>query len=175
MSDSLDSSDQPTYCIRGLCHRTDLTMGAHGFCIDLAPGFAQAVKLSGLTQQNINNILNSHGQHWLNAAGYDEIWDPDNCGAWKDEKLPPGPNARPLYRPHDGLSVAWGAWGPEHISVPGNACGLDIDHSSLCCCIFKGGRQLQPHNVDCWQQKYLMLITFTELAEHVCWAARKLS
>jgi hypothetical protein len=31
------------------------------------------------------------------------------------------------------IRVEWGEWGPEHISVPGNACALDIDESPMGC------------------------------------------
>jgi hypothetical protein len=152
------------YAIRYLCHRTDITMGHHGFTIDLHPKTPEIIKSSGITQEYINTFLNNMGRGWLDAVGYDAIYDPDNYGYNADKKAPPGPNAHPLYGV-DSLQVQWGEWGPEHISVPGNACGLDLDRS--CGNVFPGGKSLVPHNVDSWRQKYLFLIMFTEIAELV--------
>lgn len=157
------------YAIRHLCHRTDIDMGRHGFTIDLHPSVPEAIAESGLTQEHVDTCLEGAGQMWLDAAGFSAVFDPDNCGARADSKLPPGPNAHPLYRPGMDLRVVWGKWGPEHISVPGNAAGLDLDRG--CGCLFRRGQMLVPHNVDGLAQKYLLLIVFTELAGHVAMAA----
>ncbi len=151
-----------TYAIQHLCHRTDISMGAHGFAIDLHPSTCDAVKASGLDQQKIEVWLERMGRTWLDAAGFDAIFDPDNCGAWADKAQPPGPEAHPMYRPNFDLGVSWGEWGPEHISVPGNACGLDIERRAFGC-MYSKGAQLVPHNVDSLTQKYLLLIVFTEI------------
>lgn len=161
------------YAIKGLCHRTDISMGAHGFIIDLHPSFPDLVLKSELTQEKINRILESSGRIWLDNVGYNEIFDPDNCGFEADKDLPPGPDSHPLHRPGFDLRVSWDKWGPEHISVPGNACGLDIERKSLGC-IFKDGASFYPHNVDSWRQKYLLLITFTEIAHSIILLSRDL-
>jgi len=160
------------YLIRGLCHRSDISMGQHGFVIDLSPKWKEAVKqASFLNAEKIGRLIEHMGGEWLDACGYSGMFDPDNCGFDADKSLPPGPNARRLYEPRDAIRVSWGEWGPEHISVPGNACGLDIDKSYSS--PFRDGRTLTPHNIDCWRQKYLLLIVFTTIAEHVAAESRK--
>lgn len=152
------------YAIRQLCPRTDITMGAHAFSIDLSPAWVEAVAASGMTQEFVDRHIALMGNDWLSVCGWNSYYDPDNSGVWADRDLPPGPRAvrSPDYR---SIRVNWGEWGPEHITVPGNACGLDI--GSEFACLFHGGRQLDPHNIDCWAQKQLLLIVFTELAESV--------
>ncbi len=153
------------YAIKCLCHRTDINMGRHGFIIDLHPDLPKMVKHCGLTQKHIEQHLTTCGRQWLDCTGFDLIFDPDNCGFEKDKELSPGPNARPSYQPNQDLRVTWGAWGIEHISVPGNACGLDLDNT--CGCTFSRGVSLTPHNIDSLYQKYLLLITFTEIMNNV--------
>lgn len=153
------------YAIRGFCHRLDNNMGGHGFCVDLSPSFREAVKASGITGEMINHQVKTMGRLWLDASGHDARYDPDNIPVEIDRKNPPA-NAKPLFEPLRDIRVAWGEWGPEHISVPGNACGLDIDRSGFFC-MFDGGVCLQPHNVDSWRQKYLLTVAFTEIAESV--------
>lgn len=63
------------------------------------------------------------------------------------------------------LRVTWGKWGAEHIIVPGNACGLDVNTAG--CFNLLKGMTLLPHNIDSWTQKQLLLIVFTEIAECV--------
>jgi len=62
----------------------------------------------------------------------------------------------------DSGPVAWGEWGPEHISVPGNACGLDLDDGIWAP---RGGRILLPHNVDSIAQSHLLLAVFLFFAD----------
>ena len=129
------------YIINYLCPREDNVMGGHGFSIELSPAFREAVALSGMTQEHVNHLIKENRGRWLKACGY----NPDG-----------------LYR----FDCSWGEWGPEHMSVPGNACGLDIDRCPV-------GRladesvMLTPHNIDWWPQKQLLLIMFTELAYDV--------
>lgn len=152
------------YLIRHLCHRTGVFAGGHGFSVDLSPEFKDAVSVCDLDQEKINQRIATCGAEWLDAAGYGENYDPDNCGHHRDRTKSPGPNAKRLYEPRTSIRVQWGEWGPEHITVPGNACGLDIERGGFCG-LFKGGAKLLPHNVDCLAQKYLLLIVFTEIAE----------
>lgn len=151
------------YHVIGFCPRTDIHLGRCGFGIKLYPAWAEAVKSSGITQNNVQTAIKSYHRAWLDGFGYDAIYDPENSGFQKDEKKKPGPNARPLYDIYS-IRVSWGEWGPEHITVPGNACGLDID-SSLGSP--RDGRTLQPHNVDSISQMGLILAIFTTFADHI--------
>ena len=137
-------------------------MGGYGFLIRLHPNCRELVAASGIDQDKAEAVLSRMGRHWLDCCGYDSIFDPDNCGHLADRKLPPGPNARHSYQPNRDLRITWGEWGLEHITVPGNACGLDLDARSLHSP--RGGRVLVPHNVDCWSQVQLLLIVFTWFA-----------
>ncbi len=154
------------YHITRLCPRTDIDMGRCGFSINLYPAWRQAVEDSKLTQHHIDTAIKNYHRAWLDGCGYDAIFDPDKdpLAEWEERNLgkksKPGPNARPLYDIHS-IRVAWGEWGPEHITVPGNACGLDIDRSSLTGC------SLVPHNIDNFGQVILLLTVFTTFAEHV--------
>ncbi len=149
------------YDIDGLCPRLDTPMGGHGFCIKLYPEWQKLVANRNLTQENVDTAMSKMGRIWLDSCGYGAIHDPDNCGIEKDAKKPAGPDARPLHRPGMDLRVTWGGWGPEHITVPGNACGLDIGRGIE---MPRGGRILQPHNIDNTSQKLLLLVVFTWFA-----------
>ena len=135
------------YAIRNLCHRQDGVLGVHGFSIDLSPDWRLAVGNSELDQERVNHIIQILGRSWLDCTGY-------------GRKAHDG---QPSYEPRTSIRVQWGEWGPEHISVPGNACGLDIDRSAFGC-LFRNGRRLVDHNIDSLSQKYLLLIVFTTLA-----------
>jgi hypothetical protein len=146
------------YHIKGLCPgKTDA-----GFTIELWPRWKEGVAAAGLKQKNIQNLIQTMGRVWLDGCGYTAIFDPDNCGVDKDETKPPGPKSRPLYG-IESIHVQWGEWGPEHITVPGDACGLDIATSFAT----YGGRTLYPHNVDTIRQAHLLLIVFTFIADEV--------
>ncbi len=152
------------YSIDGLCP-SGQTLSGYGFLVKLFPGFKEMVAAYDLDQDGVNRVIDRYGQTWLDVCGYDSVYDPDNYGINKDASAAPGPNARPLHEPNYALRVSWGEWGPEHITVPGNACGLDISkgiHAP------RNGRILVPHNVDGWPQVQLLLITF-------CWFAEALS
>lgn len=151
------------YSIDGLCPTNQLS--GFGFLVKLFPGFKEMVAAYDLDQEGVNLVISRRGRAWLDVCGYDLIFDPDNCGIDKDANATPGPNARPSYEPNHALRVDWGEWGPEHISVPGNACGLDLSSGFGSP---RNGRLLVPHNVDGWPQVQLLLITF-------CWFAAALS
>lgn len=151
------------YLIRYLCpHGTD--PGCHGFTIDLFSQWKELVASSEMTQEKVNTLIKTDGRRWLDRCGYNAIFDPDNCGFQADKKKPHGPNAHPLYETSQ-IRVSWGEWGAEHITVPGNACGLDIDQRLFG--RLTDGPSLVPHNIDNWSQKQLLLIVFTELAADV--------
>lgn len=155
------------YAIDGLLP-SGIPMGGYGFCIYLSPEFREGVKASGVQQGHVDRLISIEGQEWLQKCGYSHYFDPENSGHGASPTFP-SPETRPSYRPNE-IRVAWGEWGPEHISVPGNACGLGINQYS-CGNPFKGGTALLPHNVDCWSQVLLLLITFTRLASTVLWIA----
>ncbi len=150
------------YHIRGLCPQHDI--GGCGFSVLLWPAWKDAVAKSGLTQKAADTVLKTMGREWLDGCGYDQMFDPDNCGFGKENR-PPGPNARKMYEPGTSLRVAWGEWGPEHITVPGNACGLDLEMAA----IYRPqkGAALLPHNVDTIRQAHLLLVVFTFFADTV--------
>ncbi len=151
------------YAISGYAPIRSMDLGSHAFCIHLSPLFKEAVAKSGLDQELIDMQIKDNGERWLDCCGYSSKYDPDNCGFDADPKLPPGPRAVRSY-PYNSIRVQWGEWGPNHISVPGNACGLDIGGFG---CWFRGGTVLCPHNIDCWKQKQLLTIVFTEIAASV--------
>ena len=148
------------YHIKGWCPKPG--MGTAGFGVVLWPAWKDTVERRGLTQGDVNHAVETMGRDWLDSHGYNQIFDPDNCGFDADKAAPPGPNAVPSYRPNRELRVTWGAWGPEHISVPGNACGLDLDKAMGGP---RGGKALLPHNVDSQSQASLLLTVFLWFAE----------
>ena len=170
------------YLIRGLCPRTDISMGAHGFAIELGREWPKLVAASGLTATMVNHKIEREGDAWLDACGYGGMYDPDavfdpmtaldelDGGSPVKKKL--GPRARRSYEARTSIRVQWGAWGLEHISVPGNACGLDIEREGFGTFMPRAA-MLTPHNIDCWRQKQLLLIVFTTFAEDIVLFARR--
>lgn len=100
---------------------------------------------------------------WLDAHRYDAMYDPDNCSFDRDETKPLGPNACHLYVPRE-IRISWGEWGPEHITVPGNACGLDVEYGYSFGAP-PGGKVLLPHNVDSIYQASLLIVVFLFFAD----------
>lgn len=130
-------SELALYHVVGMQPRLD--MSGFGFCIKIYKEMRDAVRESGLKQQHIERWIDTMHPELLRAHGY----------------------------PTDGIArhylrITWGEWGPEHITVPGNACGLDIDRGLYAP---SGGRVLLPHNVDCMKQSHLMLCIFTGLMD----------
>ena len=127
------------YRIIGWCPIQE--MNGAGFAIALKPEIKKAVKQSGIAQNEIDQWINTSGRMYLKHHGYDV-----------------GNGSVGFY-----LRISWGEWGIEHITVPGNACGLDIDDSGLG--IKEGEKALLPHNVDNLKQASLLLAVFTAIAE----------
>jgi hypothetical protein len=146
------------YLIKGLCPRTDIDMGAHGISIDLHPKWKELVAESGLDQAKCNKAIETMGNERLDACGYS-----------KTVKYNDGPLHR-LYEARTSICVSWGEWGTNHITVPGDACGLDVGHG-FGNILGPGGASLLPHNVDSWSQVQLLLIVFTWFAESVVLAS----
>lgn len=151
------------YSIDGLCP-SGHPLGGYGFAIHLSPAFRDAVKASGHTQEHVDRAVKVFGTEWLMKCGFSHYFDPENCGHLSDKYAIPSERTKPSYA-GNGLRVRWGEWGIEHISVPGNACGLDIERTLGN--PFRGGRTLSPHNVDSWSQVCLLLVTFTWFAQAV--------
>lgn len=153
------------YLIQQLCPRTDVSMGGHAFAISVHPIWKELVVASGITQKTVDTRIEQSGRMWLDACGFGAMYDPDNTGIHADPEKPLGPNAEKLYS-HREIRIDWGEWGIHHLTVPGNACGLDLDRSSFGC-PFRDGKILQPHNIDSWGQKQLMLLAFCQIADDV--------
>jgi len=119
-----------------------MVFGGHGFNILLFPGYKDLVARSGLDQEKVDTFVKNCGQTWLDALGYNKM-------------------CKYLWNVH----ITWGEWGPEHISVPGTACGLDIELGPLGGP--RGSASLQPHNIDAAHQVMLLLIAFTEITDHM--------
>lgn len=114
-------------------------MGGAGFSIALFPAWKEAVAQSGIDQANIDHLIKNVGPRWLKDHQFD--------------------GELSLYK----LRIQWGEWGPEHLSVPGNACGLDIDSMGIG--KPSGGAILTPHNVDSLWQASLLLTMFVHIAD----------
>lgn len=152
------------YSIDGLCP-SGHPMGGYGFNIHLSPAFRDAVMKSELDQEKVDHVIKIYGQEWLQKCGFSHYYDPENCTYDNEGQSIPSKQTRPGYSPRD-IRVSWGEWGIEHLYVPGNACGLDLDRNS-CGCVYKDGEVLLPHNVDSWGQVCLLLIVFTWFAHTV--------
>jgi len=139
-------------------------LGGYGFCIRLWPEFKVAVANYNRTEAQIHTAVERLGRGWLDCCGYDKMFDPDNCGFDADKKAKLGPRTRRMYEPNRDLRVSWGNWGIEHISVPGDACGLDVGTGPM---TPRDGRILTPHNVDCWRQVQLLLVVFCWFADDI--------
>lgn len=140
------------YLIRGLDPRTDITMGCHGFSIELSPEWKDMVSKCGLDQRKVEHKIELCGNDWLDSCGYGRHSDIDNKSR--------------LYEARHAIRVDWGEFGLEHITVPGNACGLDIERRAFGSFI-EDAAMLTPHNIDCWSQKQLLLIVFCSFAEDI--------
>lgn len=145
------------YLICNLLPVTHLDVGHHGFFIELPPLWPRLVAQAAITQEMVDAKLVAHAEQWLDACGYDR----------KTDDKPP----RRLYPAHS-IRVRWGEWGPEFIQVPGDACTLGINRGGLS--LIPKARTLEPHNIDSWKQKQLLLLVFTILAEDVVCFSRDL-
>ncbi|QDU82649.1 hypothetical protein Pla110_44100 [Polystyrenella longa] len=150
------------YLIDSLCPSGG--MGGHGFTIHLSPEFRDAVKSSGIGQPQVDHVLKNYGDEWASKCGLLHRYDP-NRRRLSHRFVSSGTIPSDEASCHHGITIRWGEWGPEHITVPGNACGLDIDS---CPSVYRGGRILLPHNVDHWGQVNLLLIVF-------CWFAHSVA
>lgn len=115
----------------------------------LWPSWREAAAESGVDQAGVDRAVDNMGRAWLNGCGFSRRFERDG----KED---------PLYRPLLDLRVTWGEWGPEHITIPGDATGLDI-------CNGLGGppdgKMLAPHNVDNIRQAHLLLVVFLFFAD----------
>lgn len=129
------------YKIKGWYPVRDQMSGC-SFNIVLTQEWKDAVSQSGLNQEKIDNLIHNMGADILKNHGYGKI-ETD---------------------PKFWLRVKWGEWGCEHISVPGNACGLDID-TSYGFGVYEGEVSLSPHNVDSINQASMILTLFLKIAD----------
>lgn len=126
-----------------------------------------------MDQESANEVVQCYHREWLDGCGYDKMTDPDKdpVQEWEERNLGKrtklGPKAHPLYDAHS-IRVQWGEWGLEHITVPGNACGLDIsEHGCFGARLGSSSRFLEPHNIDTTSQQVLLLTVFTFFADFV--------
>lgn len=133
------------YIIRGLMPRGDISLGRYCLCIELHPMMQEIVAASDYSQEKADYWLKLHGKQLLKQCEME----------WASEHR---------------LRVSYGPWGLEHISVPGNACGLDIDTSM---CLFRGGRILVPHNLDSKKQQDLLVLIFCEITSDIVLLSKK--
>lgn len=117
-------------------------MNGASFCIILTPKWKESVLKSGITQEQIDSLIENCGNAILEGHGRSSV-----------EK----------HMIHCYIRVKWGEWGPEHITVPGDACGLDIDKHGWGC--HDGEASLDPHNVDSISQSSMLLTVFIKIAE----------
>jgi len=112
------------------------------FFIVLTDKFRNAVAKSNLTQENMDALVRNLGNSILTGHGYPAVEKDALCCS---------------------LRVKWGEYGPEHITVPGDACGLDIDTRFVGA--LPGEVALSPHNVDSIRQASMLLSIFIYIAE----------
>lgn len=119
------------------------TGSGHNFTIILTPRWKELVSKSLLNQEKIDEIVAVIGPHIL-AYNDIDVSKIDNINYW--------------------IRIDWGEWGPEHITIPGNACGLDIDLSLPG---IDGEVSLTPHNIDTLNQASMILTLFLQIANHL--------
>lgn len=133
------------YLIRGLEPNPEC-MAAHSFCIELSPEWREMAAASGIDQESVNRKVGRMEASWKKAVGI-------NCKTSRE------------------IRVDWGDWGIRHVTVPGNACGLDIEERAFGTFI-DNAAMLVPHNVDSWMQKKLILLAFCSIAEDIVLLSR---
>ncbi len=133
-----------------------------GFQIRVWPRWKEVVRGRTPSRDHQQNWLETVGNDLLDACGYGAPFNlhQDLCKEWlglESEPTHDNDGPAPVERLYDAsrgaIVLSWGDWGLEHISVPGNGCGLDIDYNG--CTAPKGGVVLLPHHVDSMQQAYL--------------------
>ena len=127
---------QPKTLLYHIRYHPIMGMGGMGFQVQLFPQWKEEIAKLNLTQKEIDYWLEETGKHL-----YKEHF--------------------PQYESIGGISdynIMWGEWGPEHITVPGDACGIDKTDSI-------GIITLNPHNVDSFAQMSLLLTTFCHFAD----------
>lgn len=153
------------FLIDGLCPTQNL--GGYGFTIYLSSSWEKMVSLTSITQDDIDRLVKTFGNTWAQSCGMGSWFDPDNCGLWNKKGLVPSSQTTFTHN----IRLKWGRWGLEHISVPGNACGLDID---LCCLgsPFDNSVGLVPHNIDNWGQVNLILVIWSYFSNLIMFNAK---
>lgn len=115
-----------------------------GFSIILSKEWKNAVSNSKINQEKIDKLIDNIGNDILQGHGINNV-------------------EKHLIKYY--INVKWGEYGPEHINVPGNACGLDIDIDKSCANCNLNEISLVPHNVDSLNQASMILTIFVKIAE----------
>lgn len=110
--------------------------GGFGFHILLWPCWKEVVAMNKVDTSDILDWHRDVGNSLLEACGFN----------------------RAIYTSSMDIRLSFGEWGLEHITVPGNSCGIDIDLTSYRAP--EGGAVLTPHNVDSLRQAYLIQLVF---------------
>lgn len=109
------------------------------FSIVLTQKWKRVVEQSYLNQDRINDMLGRIEERILKLHGYQGL--------------------------SNEFRITWGEWGPEHITVLGNACGVDIETGGF------GYEEdeaiLNPHNVDSIIQASMILSLFVYIANYL--------
>lgn len=134
----IQNKKKSMYKIKSWCPNRENQMGGSAFSILLTPKWKEAVCKSDITQEYVDEILNSDlCKTYMRQHGFGERYS--------------------------DIRISWGEWGIEHITVPGNACGLDIEYHPIG--YWNGEVSLDPHNIDSIYQASLILTIFLLFAE----------
>lgn len=150
-----------------------------GFQIRVWPAWREVVAAYSPTPGAQRAWLHHVGNDLLDACGYGEPFQSFQSVAEElmgitPSSLIPAPTERLYDATRGAITFQWGAWGLEHITIPGNGCGLDIDETVA----LKpdGGVVLLTHNVDTMQQSYLLQCIYGWFAHTMllAWTTRDL-
>lgn len=139
----LDVPDAPLCQIYTGIPRPKSNGDGFGFSIRVFPGWKTLVsRIMIPDHESQKNWMDSVGSELLEGCGYD----------------------LKVYGRFGAIRLSFGEWGLEHITIPGNGCGLDITSDSCFCP--DGGRVMLSHNVDSMKQAYLLQCIFNWWANH---------
>lgn len=117
-------------------------MNGSGFTIELLPEWKERISKSEITADKAQNMINRFTPLWLENHGYN----------------------LELHK-YGSIKFIWDDdWGIRSLSVPGNACGLDLGSGMG---LVNGGMALEPHNIDSLRQSSMLLTIFSQFADYL--------
>lgn len=131
------------YLIRNYAESETDFASKHDFIIEIYPFWKELVQKSQITNDMVQYKTRLKMNHWLKSCGY--IKFKKNMAA--------------------NVIVEWGEWGIHNISIP-YGCNLNITPEYTNNFIV-GSTILMSSNVNCWEQKQLILSVFCEIAEDI--------